>query len=119
MKAPDDVNYGCGSPTSCFGLTSNALPKEKQSHLGNCSQTGVPYFYVPIDNHQWFVFRFTYNRVENIIETLKKNLVYVYIPNFVLVYSIQNHLEELFCEENYLNHLRFYRNRTKDVCLLE
>lgn len=38
MKAPDDVNYGCGSPTSSFGLTSNSFPEEKQSYSGNCSQ---------------------------------------------------------------------------------
>lgn len=137
MKASDDVNHGCGSLTSSVGLTSNALPEEKQSHTGNCSQVGVSSLYVPIVNHQWFVLRATYNRVDKDIETLKKNVVYVYIPkryvilhkerkkkrileplfpNLVFVYSTQNHLEQLFRVENNLNHLRFYRDKTKNVC---
>ena len=136
MKASDDVNHGCGSPTSSVGLTSNALPEEKQSHTGNCSQVGVSSIYVPIENHQWFVLRATYNRVDKDIETLKKNVVYVYIPkryvilhkdgkkkrvlepllpNLIFVYSIQSHLEQLFRVENKLNHLRLYRDKTKNV----
>lgn len=41
MTKSDDVNYGCGTPTPCVGLTSNTLPEEKQSYSGNCSQVGV------------------------------------------------------------------------------
>ena len=37
------------------------------------------------------------------------------LPNLVFVYSTQSHLEELFREEDDLNHLRFYRDKTKDV----
>ena len=92
--------------------------------------------YVPIENYQWFVLRATYNRVEKDIDTLKKSVAYVYIPkhhviqnkngkkkrvlepllpNLVFVYSTQSHLEELFRKENDLNHLRFYRDKTKVV----
>ena len=37
------------------------------------------------------------------------------LPNLVFVYSTQSHLEELFRKENDLNHLRFYRDKTKVV----
>lgn len=140
MKASDDVNQRCGTPTFGVGLTSNALPKEKQSYLGNCSQVGVSSLYVPIEYHQLFIPRATYDRVEKDIETLKKNVAYVYIPkhyiiqskngkkkrvldplspNLVFVYSTQNHFEQLYREENDLRHLRFYRNKTKNIFQLD
>ena len=117
-------------------LTSNVILEVQSHQLDENSNTGVSSLYVPIENYQWFVLRATYNRVEKDIETLKKSVAYVYIPkhhviqnkkgkkkrvlepllpNLVFVYSTQSHLEELFRKENDLNHLRFYRDKTKAV----
>ena len=124
------VNRGGGNNPPDVGLTSNVLPETIRIGIGVSSD------YAQKDNHQWYVLRATYNRVEKNIETLKKNVAYVYIPkhhviknkngkkkrvlepllpNLVFVYSTQSHLEELFREENDLDHLRFYRDKTKDV----
>ena len=118
------------------GLTSSVIPEVQNLSKEENSNTGVSSPYVSIENHQWFVLRATYNRVEKDIETLEKNVAYVYIPkhyviqnkngkkkrvlepllpNLVFVYSTQCHLEELFHKENDLNHLRFYRDKAKDV----
>lgn len=119
------------------GLTSSVIPEVQNLAREENSYTGVSSLYVPIEKHQWFVLRATYNRVEKNIETLEKNVAYVYIPkhyvilhkngkkkrvlepllpNLVFVYTTQSHLEQLFDEEIDLNHLRFYRDKTKDVC---
>lgn len=125
-----------GSNPPYAGLTSNGILEVQTSQLSENSHTGVSSLFVPIENHQWFVLRATYNRVEKDIETLEKNVAHVYIPkhyviqhkngkkkrvlepllpNLVFVYSRQNHLEELFCEKDDLSHLRFYRDKTKNV----
>ena len=130
----NDRRGGTNPPN--VGLTSNVILEVQSHQQDENSNTGVSSLYVPIENHQWFVLRATYNRVEKDIETLEKNVAYVYIPkhyviqnkngkkkrvlepllpNLVFVYSTQSHLEELFREENDLDHLRFYRDKTKDV----
>lgn len=117
-------------------LTSDVILEVQSHQQDENSNTGVSSHYVYIVNHHWFVLRATYNRVEKDIDTLKKNVAYVYIPkhyvilnkngkkkrvlkpllpNLVFVYSTQKHLEQLFREKNDLNHLRFYRDKTKDV----
>ena len=117
-------------------LTSDVILEVQSHQQDENSNTGVSSLYVPIENYQWFVLRATYNRVEKDIDTLKKSVAYVYIPkhhviqnkngkkkrvlepllpNLVFVYSTQSHLEELFRKENDLNHLRFYRDKTKVV----
>lgn len=130
----NDRRGGTNPPND--GLTSNVILEVQSHQQDENSNTGVSSLYVPIENHQWFVLRATYNRVEKDIETLEKKVAYVYIPkhyviqykngkkkrvlepllpNLVFVYSTQCHLEELFREENDLNHLRFYRDKTKDI----
>lgn len=129
----NDRRGGSNPPNA--GLTSDGILEVQTSKLSENSNTGVSSLFVPIENHQWFVLRATYNRVEKDIETLEKNVAHVYIPkhyviqnkngkkkrvlepllpNLVFVYSTQCHLEELFREENELDHLRFYRDKTKD-----
>ena len=130
----NDRRGGTNPPND--GLTSNVILEVQSHQLDENSNTGVSSLYVPIENYQWFVLRATYNRVEKDIDTLKKSVAYVYIPkhhviqnkngkkkrvlepllpNLVFVYSTQSHLEELFRKENDLNHLRFYRDKTKVV----
>ena len=130
----NDRRGGTNPPN--VGLTSNVILEVQSHQQDENSNTGVSSLYVPIENHQWFVLRATYNRVEKNIKTLKKNVTHVYIPehyviqnkngkkkrilepllpNLVFVYSTQSHLEELFREESDLNHLHFYRDKTKDV----
>lgn len=130
----NDRRGGTNPPND--GLTSNVILEVQSHQQDENSNTGVSSLYVPVENHQWFVLRATYNRVEKDIETLEKNVAYVYIPkhyvilnkhgkkkrvlepllpNLVFVYSTQSHLEELFREEDDLSHLRFYRDKTKDV----
>ena len=137
MNTLSNVNDRRGGTNPPYaGLTSNVILEVQRHQQDENSNTGVSSLYVPIDNHQWFVLRATYNRVEKDIETLEKNVAYVYIPkhyviqningkkkrmlepllpNLVFVYSTQSHLEKLFREENDLDHLRFYRDKTKDV----
>ena len=131
----NDRRGGTNPPND--GLTSNVILEVQSHQQDENSKTGVSSLYVPIENHQWFVLRATYNRVEKNIETLEKNVAYVYIPkhpviqykngkkkcvlepllpNLVFVYSTQNHLEQLFRNEKDLDHLRFYRDKTKNVC---
>lgn len=137
MNTLSNVNDRRGGTNPPYdGLTSNVILEVQSHQLDENSNTGVSSLYVPIENYQWFVLRATYNRVEKDIETLKKSVAYVYIPkhhviqnkngkkkrvlepllpNLVFVYSTQSHLEELFRKENDLNHLRFYRDKTKAV----
>lgn len=137
MNTLSNVNDRRGGTNPPYaGLTSNVILEVQSHQQDENSNTGVSSLYVPIENHQWFVLRATYNRVEKNIDTLKKNVAYVYIPkhyiiqnkdgkkkrvlepllpNLVFVYSTQSHLEELLSEEDDLNHLRFYRDKTKDV----
>lgn len=126
-----------GSNPPDAGLTSDGILEVQSHQQDENSNTGVSSFYAPIENHQWFVLRATYNRVEKDIETLEKNVAHVYIPkhyviqnkngkkkrvlepllpNLVFVYSTQNNLEQLFRNEKDLDHLRFYRDKTKNVC---
>lgn len=130
----NDRRGGTNPPN--VGLTSNVILEVQSHQQDENSNTGVSSLYVPIVNHQWFVLRATYNRVEKNLETLEKKVAHVYIPkhfviqhkdgkkkrmlepllpNLIFVYSTQSHLEQLFREENDLNHLRFYRDKTKDV----
>lgn len=118
------------------GLASGVILEVQSQLQDENSDTGVSSLYVPVENHQWFVLRATYNRVEKEIETLRKNVAHVYIPkhyiikqvngkkkrvseplvpNLVFVYSTQEHLEQLFCEEKVLSHYRFYRDKTKSI----
>mgnify|MGYP003409258247 FL=1 len=137
MNTLSNVNDRRGGTNPPYdGLTSNVILEVQSHQQDENSNTGVSSLYVPVENHQWFVLRATYNRVEKDIETLEKNVAYVYIPkhyviqnkngkkkrvlepllpNLVFVYSTQSHLEEMFREESDLNHLRFYRDKTKDV----
>lgn len=137
MNTLSNVNDRRGGTNPPYdGLTSNVILEVQSHQLDENSNTGVSSLYVPIENYQWFVLRATYNRVEKDIDTLKKSVAYVYIPkhhviqnkngkkkrvlepllpNLVFVYSTQSHLEELFRKENDLNHLRFYRDKTKVV----
>ena len=137
MNTLSNVNDRRGGTKPPYdGLISNVILEVQSHQQDENSNTGVSSLYVPFENHQWFVLRATYNRVEKNIETLEKNVVHVYIPkhyvvqikngkkkrvlepllpNLVFVYSTQSHLEELFRKENDLNHLRFYRDKTKDV----
>ena len=131
----NDRRGGSNPPNARF--TSDVILEVQTSKLSENSHTGVSSLYVPIENHQWFVLRATYNRVEKDIETLEKNVVHVYVPkhyviqhkngkkkrvlepllpNLVFVYSTQNNLEQLFRNEKDLDHLRFYRDKTKNVC---
>ena len=137
MNTLSNVNDRRGGTNPPYdGLTSNVILEVQSHQLDENSNTGVSSLYVPIENYQWFVLRATYNRVEKDIDTLKKSVAYAYIPkhhviqnkngkkkrvlepllpNLVFVYSTQSHLEELFRKENDLNHLRFYRDKTKVV----
>ena len=137
MNTLSNVNDRRGGTNPPYdGLTSNVILEVQSHQQDENSNTGVSSLYVPIENYQWFVLRATYNRVEKDIDTLKKSVAYVYIPkhhviqnkngkkkrvlepllpNLVFVYSTQSHLEELFRKENDLNHLRFYRDKTKVV----
>jgi hypothetical protein len=118
----NDRRGGTNPPND--GLTSNVILEVQSHQQDENSNTGVFSLYVPIENHQWFVLRATYNRVEKNIETLEKNVAHVYIPkhyviqnnngkkkrvlepllpNLVFVYSTQEYLEKLFREEYDLN----------------
>ena len=118
------------------GLASGVILEVQSQLQDENSDTGVSSLYVPVENHQWFVLRATYNRVEKEIETLRKNVAFVYlpkhyiikqvngkkkrvseplVPNLVFVYSTQEHLEQLFCEEKVLSHYHFYRDKTKNI----
>lgn len=122
------------------GLTSNVILEVCSHQKDENSNTGVSSSYVPIENHQWFVLRATYNRVEKDIETLEKSVAYVYlpkrcvisnkngkkrrileplVPNIIFVYSNQENIENLFQTERTLSHLRFYRDKTKEVCHID
>ena len=135
MNTLSNVNDRRGGTNPPYdGLTSNVILEVQSHQQDENSNTGVSSLYVPVENHQWFVLRATYNRVEKDIETLEKKVAYVYIPkhyviqnkngkkkrvlepllpNLVFVYSTQCHLEELFREENDLDHLRFYRDNKR------
>ena len=130
----NDRRGGFNPPNT--GFTSDGILEVQSHQQDENSNTGVSSLYVPVENHQWFVLSATYNRVDKNIEILEKNVTYVYIPkrhviqckngkkervlepllpNLVFVYSTQNHLDEMFRKENDLNHLRYYRDKTKDV----
>lgn len=118
------------------GLTSSVIPEVQNLAREENSNTGVSSLYMPIEKHQWFVLRATYNRVEKEFETLKKNVAYVYLPkhyvlklvngkkkrvlepllpNLVFVYSTKEHLEQVFKEDKRLSHYHFYRDKTKEI----
>ena len=137
MNTLSNVNDRRGGTNPPYdGLTSNVILEVQSHQQDENSNTGVSSLYVPIENHQWFVLRATYNRVEKDIETLRKNVAFVYlpkhyiikqvngkkkrvseplVPNLVFVYSTQEHLEQLFCEEKVLSHYHFYRDKTKSI----
>ena len=81
MNTLSNVNDRRGGTNPPYdGLTSNVILEVQSHQQDENSNTGVSSLYVPVENHQWFVLRATYNRVEKDIETLEKNVVYVYIP---------------------------------------
>lgn len=117
------------------GFTSGVILEIQSPEQGKNSHGGGS-FYVPIDNHQWFVFRATYNRVEKELDSLKKNVAHVYLPkhyvlkqingkkkpvlesllpDLVSVNSTQKHLERMFRENKELRHYHFYRDKTKKI----
>lgn len=129
-----------GSNPPDAGLTSNGILEVQTSQPSENSHTGVSSLYVPIENHHWFVLRATYNRVDKEIATLKDNVSYIYLPkhyilkeikgkrkrilepllpNIVFVYSTQELLEEVLVSKKELNHYHFYRDKTKDVSLVD
>lgn len=58
----NDQRGGTNPPND--GLTSNVLLEVRNHQQDENSNTGVSYFYAPIENHQWIVLRVTYNRGE-------------------------------------------------------
>ena len=134
----NDRRGGMNPPND--GLTSCVIPKVQNPSKDENSNTGVSSLYGPIENHQWFVLRATYNRVEKEIDTLEKNVAYVYLlkryvlklrngkkkrvlepllPNLVFVYSTKEHLEQVFKEDKKLSHYHFYRDKTKEIDLFD
>ena len=125
---------GSNPPNS--GLTSDVILEVPCPSQGMNSDTGVSSRYALKENHQWFVLRATYNRVEKDFDTLKANVAYAYLPrhytlkqingkkkrvmepllpNFVFVYSTQENIEMTFLKHKELSHYHFYRNRTKEI----
>ena len=134
----NDRRGGMNPPND--GLTSSVIPEVQNPSKDENSNTGVSSPYMPIENHQWFVLRATYNRVEKEIDTLEKNVAYVYLPkryvlklrngkkkrvlepllpNLVFVYSTKEHLEQVFKEDKKLSHYHFYRDKTKEIDLFD
>lgn len=122
------------------GLISDIILKVQVPQQGENTNMGVSSFFIPIQGHEWFVLRATYNRVEKCINTLKANVACIYLPkhfvikylngkkkrvrepllpNLVFVYSTREHIEQVFKENNELNHFRFYRDKTKEINLLD
>lgn len=132
----DDRRGGSNPPNT--GLTSDVILEIQTSQQIENSNTGVSSFFVPIEKHQWFVLRATYNRVEKELDILKTHVTYTYLPkhfvlkqvngkkkrvmepllpNIVFVYSTQEHLEEAFWKNKELSHFHFYRDKTKGINL--
>ena len=118
------------------GFAPNVIPELQKPLCGKAADVGVSSCYAPKDGCQWFVLRATYNRVEKELDTLKANMVYVYLPkrlaveqidgkkkrvskpllpNMVFVYSTQHAIEKAFRENSSLAHYRFYRDKTKEI----
>ena len=75
MNTLSNVNDRRGGTNPPYdGLTSNVILEVQSQLQDENSDTGVSSLYVPIENHQWFVLRATYNRVEKDIETLELNI---------------------------------------------
>lgn len=133
MKASDDVNHGCGSPTSSVGLTSNALPEEKQSHTGNCSQVGVSTHNVlnrsTHNTPHWYALRTTYGREKKAYEYItskggtafyptifeektvngkRKTVEVSRLPNIFFAYGTEEEIQSFVYDNVNLSYLRFY-----------
>lgn len=133
MTKSDDVNYGCGTPTPCVGLTSNTLPEEKQSYSGNCSQVGVSTHNVlnrsTHNTPHWYVLRTTYGREkkayeyiinkggtafyptifeEKIVNGKRKTVEVSRLPNIFFAYGTEEEIQSFVYDNVNLSYLRFY-----------
>lgn len=133
MTKSDDVNYGCVSSTSCVGLTSNALPEEKHTHSGYCSQIGVSTHNVLNRTTKtiphWYVLRTTYGREkkayeyitskggtafyptifeEKIINGKRKTVEVSRLPNIFFAYGTEEEIQSFVYDNVNLSYLRFY-----------
>ena len=61
------------------GLTSNVLPEAQ------CSQIGVSSSYVQKENHEWFVLRVTYNRIQKAYDIISTSDVQLYMPMHYII----------------------------------
>ena len=78
------------------GLASGVILEVRSQLQDENSDTGVSSLYVPIENHQWFVLRATYNRVEKEIETLRKNVAFVYLPKHYIIKQVNGKKKRVY-----------------------
>lgn len=113
------------------GLTSDVLPEAQRSH------TGVSSDYVQKANHEWFVLRVTYNRIQKahgIISTSdvqsympmhyvikneigkKKRILQPLLPNLLFVYATREQANELVKKRNdEPSFIKYYLDKTKPL----
>lgn len=114
-----------------IGLTSNVIPKVKDS------QTGVSSEYVQKPSHNWFVLRVVYNRWKKAKDIINKSGILTYIPmhyvqeyidgkkkrkkkpllpNFVFAYATRTELDLLIRKTNgQLSCIKYYLDKTLPV----
>lgn len=63
----------------CTGLTSDVLPEAL------CSQTGVSSEYAPKADHNWFVLRVTYNRIQKARDIISNADILSYVPTHYVI----------------------------------
>ncbi len=117
--------------SSYAGLTSNVLPEAQRS------QTGVSSDYAQKANHEWFVLRITYNRIQKahgIISTSdiqsympmhyaikkeigkKKRILQPLLPNLLFVYATREAVNSIIKNKGAeTSILKFYLDKTKPL----
>lgn len=117
--------------SSYAGLTSNVLPEAQRS------QTGVSSDYAQKANHEWFVLRITYNRIQKahgIISASdiqsympmhyaikkeigkKKRILQPLLPNLLFVYATREAVNSIIKNKGAeISILKFYLDKTKPL----
>ena len=117
--------------SSYAGLTSNVLPEAQRS------QTGVSSDYAQKANHEWFVLRITYNRIQKVHGIIsasdiqsympmhyaikkeigkKKRILQPLLPNLLFVYATREAVNSIIKNKGAeTSILKFYLDKTKPL----
>lgn len=112
------------------GFTSNVNSENEINQVGvssNCTLT-------PIEKHQWFVFRVTYNQFHKVVTFLNSNQIITYLPqkyvlrningkkkkvlvpllnNIIFAYTTRDKADSVV-KRSVCSHLKYYLDKTKD-----